>query len=315
MVERNWLIRTRNKKLLGPVSKKKIRELLDKGSLNGDDELSTGNGYWFWVRERELIDKYVFGDIPQEFNPVSEADNSDFSFISDKSQNPKIARQAPQVGTDSENFVYPEDDDLAYPDISAPNPSNNQETGDILPSSEDLEYPDMGSTESETFEEDEPPPAPVNFEHDSEESEYDLDESESIDEDLDYPDIDNEDYPEDHSSTGYEHEEFDDIDDVDSHLESRNNETTKKSSKKTKKEYSEYEDTDTEKHVLSKEKKQRNDRYLFFIILILIFLIGFVLYLYHNLFSSPFPLIGINSAQAQTISAPQSLSKKKVFLN
>lgn len=315
MVERNWLIRTRNKKLLGPVSKKKICELLDKGSLNGDDELSTGNGYWFWVRERELVDKYVFGDIPQEFNPVSEADNSDFSFIKEKSKVPATTRQATQNNNDPESFVYPVDDDLAYPDMSASNVTQAEDTQEVLPSNEDLEYPDMSSMDLELAEEEEPPPPPPSFEQENHEAEQSFDSENSIEEDFEYPDIEEEQYIEDHSSTGYEHEEFDDIDDVDSHLESRNNETTKKASKKRKKQLDEDDGTNTEKHVLSKSKKQRNDRYLFLIILILLVLIGFVLYLYHNLFSSPFPLVGINSAHAQTISAPQSLSKKKTFSN
>ena len=56
-MEKNWLIRTKNNHILGPVSKQKVRDLLDKGAIKGDDELCSGNGYWFYVREKKLIEK------------------------------------------------------------------------------------------------------------------------------------------------------------------------------------------------------------------------------------------------------------------
>ncbi len=72
MSEKNWLIRTPRKKILGPVSKEKIIELLDNGELSDEDEICSGNGYWFWAKEKELIDKYIYGDTPQAFNPLDE---------------------------------------------------------------------------------------------------------------------------------------------------------------------------------------------------------------------------------------------------
>jgi hypothetical protein len=74
-MDKVWLIRTTSNQLLGPVSIKKIRELLGKGSLKDEDEISCGNGYWFFVREKELIEKYITNEFPQGFNPVSEADS------------------------------------------------------------------------------------------------------------------------------------------------------------------------------------------------------------------------------------------------
>jgi hypothetical protein len=279
MTNKNWLIRTRNKKLLGPVSKTKIRELLEKGSLNGDDELTMGNGYWFWVREKNLIDKYVFGDIEQDYNPVSEASDSDISFINSILNEP-VTKSTPVTSTqeDLENFVYPEGDDLAYPDMAPPPVSNIvEEDEDALPSHEDLEYPDMDMmSESEDVEL--PPPPTLDEELGTEEYE------------------------------AYNEEDYD-IDDVDAELDSR------KSAYIQDIRNSEVEDnTDTQKHIYE-QKKRRNDRYLFIVIVVLLMMIAFVLYLYYNLFSSPFPLVGMNSAHAQTLSSPQSLSKKKVFLS
>ncbi len=43
-MEKNWLIRTKNNHILGPVTKEKVRELYENGSIKGDDEICSGNG-------------------------------------------------------------------------------------------------------------------------------------------------------------------------------------------------------------------------------------------------------------------------------
>lgn len=70
---KNWLIRTKSNHILGPVSKEKVLELYQNGSIKADDEICSGNGYWFFIRESELVDKYLKGHISQGFNPISEA--------------------------------------------------------------------------------------------------------------------------------------------------------------------------------------------------------------------------------------------------
>ena len=70
---RNWLIRTKNNKILGPLPKAKVLELYNAGDLKDLDEVCSGNGYWFWIKEKELVEKYLIGEIDQGFNPVSEA--------------------------------------------------------------------------------------------------------------------------------------------------------------------------------------------------------------------------------------------------
>lgn len=121
-MEKNWLIRTKNNHILGPVSKQKVRSLLEKGSIKGDDELSAGNGYWFYIREKELVDKYIIGDIIQGFNPVSEAET--------------VLAKAP-AQLDGENLV-PSEDDLAFPDMGGEDENPVQLK---VPVEDDLEYP------------------------------------------------------------------------------------------------------------------------------------------------------------------------------
>ena len=72
---KNWLIRTRTNYILGPVSRDKLLELIHSGSLTDEDELCSGNGFWFYYREKDLLDYYLIKDHKQSFNPVSEALN------------------------------------------------------------------------------------------------------------------------------------------------------------------------------------------------------------------------------------------------
>ncbi len=81
MTDKNWLIRTKNNHILGPVSKGKIQELISSSSIKGDDEVCSGNGYWFFVRENELVEKYINTNHKQDFNPVQEASASQQSVI------------------------------------------------------------------------------------------------------------------------------------------------------------------------------------------------------------------------------------------
>lgn len=72
-MQKNWLIRTKSNHILGPVSKEKILELITNGSIRPDDEICSGNGYWFFMREQDLVDEYLHGGKKQSFNPISEA--------------------------------------------------------------------------------------------------------------------------------------------------------------------------------------------------------------------------------------------------
>lgn len=72
-MSKNWLIRTRSNHILGPVSKEKVLDLYNNGSIKPDDEICSGNGYWFFIREDDLVKKYLLGNEIQSFNPISEA--------------------------------------------------------------------------------------------------------------------------------------------------------------------------------------------------------------------------------------------------
>lgn len=72
-MNKNWLIRTKSNHILGPISKEKVLELYKNGSIKADDEICSGNGFWFFIREDELVKRYLLGDEPQGFNPISEA--------------------------------------------------------------------------------------------------------------------------------------------------------------------------------------------------------------------------------------------------
>lgn len=106
-MDKNWLIRTKNNHILGPVSKDKVRELINNGSIKGDDEVCSGNGYWIFIREQDLINRYVLGDEEQPFNPVSEAE----TVLANK---PKEAKPE-DVG--EEESLIPSEENLEYPDL------------------------------------------------------------------------------------------------------------------------------------------------------------------------------------------------------
>ena len=72
-MDKNWLIRTKSNHILGPVSKEKVVELYQNGSLKPGDEVCSGNGFWFFIREEDMVARYLLGNERQSFNPLSEA--------------------------------------------------------------------------------------------------------------------------------------------------------------------------------------------------------------------------------------------------
>lgn len=157
-MERNWLIRTSQNQILGPVAKSKVLEFLQKGALGSNDEVTSGNGYWFSLKEKELVDKYLFGDIPQSYNPISEAksvlskrDNPDKT----TSINTAPANKTQILKTSNTPGALPAHDDLEFPDITVVN--NNlaaqlkleQAPSDMkIPNPDDLEFPTLTAASS-----------------------------------------------------------------------------------------------------------------------------------------------------------------------
>jgi hypothetical protein len=152
MAVKNWLIRTTQNQILGPVSKEKIIELIRTGKLEEDDEVSSGNGYWFYIREDDLVEKYLIGDIPQSFNPVYEIEPILTRQVKkDKTSTLGGAQQAgPDMGPIEidESAVLPGNEDLEYPDIEINLDDIEDEDGDItvvgqipIPSADELGPP------------------------------------------------------------------------------------------------------------------------------------------------------------------------------
>jgi hypothetical protein len=159
-MEKNWLIRTKARQILGPVGKQKILEFVKKGSLTADDEISSGNGYWFSIKEKDLLEKYIYGDLPQGFNPITEAPNvltsntnveNEMTGSLNPNTMPKEKPAAPEPVAQDEPIAVPEGGDLDYPDMGASAEAAQVPSSDDLafPDSSDLDYPDMGGAPSD----------------------------------------------------------------------------------------------------------------------------------------------------------------------
>lgn len=103
---KNWLIRTKSNHILGPVSKEKVLELYKNGSIKADDEICSGNGYWFFIRESELVDKYLKGHTTQSFNPISEAKDVLTSPVPEFEEEPREIDDITRVGGINLNEVH-----------------------------------------------------------------------------------------------------------------------------------------------------------------------------------------------------------------
>lgn len=155
-MDRNWLIRTSQNQILGPVAKAKLLEFIQKGALGLTDEVASGNGYWFSLKEKDLVEKYLYGDVPQGYNPISESKS-----VLARRENPdktSSINTAPANATqvikmsDLAPGLTPKNEDLEFPDISAPvvkagSPVLNldDDNGTKLPAKDDLEFPDVNA--------------------------------------------------------------------------------------------------------------------------------------------------------------------------
>ena len=178
-MDRNWLIRTTQFQILGPISKEKILEFYKKGALGPDDEICSGNGYWFSIKEKDLVEKYLTGDIPQSFNPISEAPTVVALKASMGDQTSSLNRAHPSKATSpdqtlvlstsiltdqnglssqseatqvvnlkdlhntNENEKVPAKSDLEYPDMMVPKKDDLEYPDMLAPKKEDLEYPTL----------------------------------------------------------------------------------------------------------------------------------------------------------------------------
>ncbi len=155
-MERNWLIRTTQNQILGPITKAKLLEFLQKGALSLNDEVTSANGYWFSLKEKELVEKYLYGDLPQGYNPISESksvlskrDNPDKTTSlnaspANKTQILKASAGEPVVIPTSADLEYPDVDFIVSTNISSSSSSPQNSNEELkTPNLDDLEFPDI----------------------------------------------------------------------------------------------------------------------------------------------------------------------------
>ncbi len=146
-MDKNWLIRTTQNKILGPISKEKLIEFIEKGSLTQSDEVCSGNGYWFYLHEQDLVDLHIVGNTPQGYNPISEGKTvlARKRRTEDKSQAECDAttNSTMVIGRDILSQLATTPDDDADEPIQAKN-SEQEKKNQVLPNESDLEFPDLG---------------------------------------------------------------------------------------------------------------------------------------------------------------------------
>lgn len=151
-MERNWLIRTAQNQILGPVAKQKLLEFIQKGALGMMDEVTSGNGYWFSLKEKDLVEKYLHGDLPQGYNPISESrsvlsrkDNPDkTTSINTAPANHNVnATQIIKLDLVGLNAAVPKADDLELPNLAPVKKAAPVVEDTRLPNQDDLEFPDV----------------------------------------------------------------------------------------------------------------------------------------------------------------------------
>lgn len=136
MSAKHWMIRTHTNQILGPVSKEKLTELISKNALKENDEICQGNGYWFYVRESELVNRFIKGNEEQGPNPITETCDVLTNHSEEENDITTMVSLASLV------------EKLKKEEKPTPQKMNNTETKKLddeeihLPKKEDLEFPD-----------------------------------------------------------------------------------------------------------------------------------------------------------------------------
>lgn len=76
MIDKIWLIRTFDKKILGPVGRDKLINLMRDNKLSESDEVCPGNHHWVYVKEKELLAKML--EAPEIIEHLSVDNNETF---------------------------------------------------------------------------------------------------------------------------------------------------------------------------------------------------------------------------------------------
>lgn len=126
----NWLIRTKNGQILGPLSRKKVCDLYANGMLKAEDELAFGNGYWIQVREKDLLNTLLLQGEVESFMHIPDDDTHtrdgvkpdtdiiDLQGLDAPSPQPEVKfphKKERVFHHQGEQYVLPRDEDLEYP--------------------------------------------------------------------------------------------------------------------------------------------------------------------------------------------------------
>lgn len=152
---RKWLIRTSDGQIFGPIPKQKVIELYQNKTISPDDEICMGNSYWFYIRETELLEKYLLGDEGHPLSPLANApksgkkadlaqegvkfpDSNDPNGTESTTQHPTALEISKTVLNQKNRRTshHPRP-------LSTKNNQKNRE-GIQYPSNDDLDYPDKG---------------------------------------------------------------------------------------------------------------------------------------------------------------------------
>lgn len=130
---RRWLIRTTNNIILGPISEKKLKLLIKKGSLESNDEICSGNGYWISLKEKDLVNKYLYRGIAQGFNPIYHESPDETLEASDELEITDNNHEVVQtVEDDATTTIKQEELDKLISSSKVSSPSANMLTGMVL---------------------------------------------------------------------------------------------------------------------------------------------------------------------------------------
>ena len=75
-----WMARKESGELIGPISKSEMIQLLQSGDLTQNDSCCSGNGYWIFIREKDLLEKFIYSDEIQGFEYDSEVIQEKFEY-------------------------------------------------------------------------------------------------------------------------------------------------------------------------------------------------------------------------------------------
>ncbi len=145
-MKKTWLIRTSRFKILGPISRGKIIELYEKGSFDKEDEICPANGFWFFIREKDLLQKYLLDEVKAPFNLGEVVLKKERRLVKENTavidlkevDLAKVTREGHEDMT-----VYPKEDDLDYP--MSPETLKQEKkisSHPFFPIEDDLKYPE-----------------------------------------------------------------------------------------------------------------------------------------------------------------------------